>query len=72
MTNRLNPRGYTWQKYLRTVWWRMALIAGLILAFWVGTTREFSWYLQIMIACIFINILWNHAGRRIWQDWQSR
>jgi hypothetical protein len=64
---RLNPRGYTWQTYLRTVWWRVGIVLGLILVDWRGTTRELDWYIPAMLAVIFVSIAWD-----IWHDWGRR
>jgi hypothetical protein len=72
MRERLNPRGYTWQKYLWVGWWRLGLVAGLIAVDWRGTNREAFWYLAIMLAIIFLNIGWDSFGRHVWQGWRSK
>jgi hypothetical protein len=72
MTHRLNPRGYTWQTYLRIAGWRLALVAGFILVLWRGTTRELDWYVPTMLVIIFLSVGWDLVGRHVGQGWRSK
>jgi hypothetical protein len=72
MRERLNPRGYTWQKYLRTLWWRLALVAGLGVAIWRGTVREQMEYVFVLLAIVVLDMAWDHFGRYVWQGWRAK
>lgn len=62
MRERLNPRGYTWQKYLRTLWWRLLLTAGIVIVAWRGSNREQFWYIAAVLAIVFADM-----GRDAWR-----
>jgi hypothetical protein len=65
MRERLNFRGDTWRRYLRTLWWRLPLIAGLCVVLWLGTDREKLDYMFALFAIVLINVGWD-----IWQNWR--
>jgi hypothetical protein len=59
-----------WQKYLRSLWWKIPLIAGLVFILWRGTDQDKLDYIFVMIAIGVLVTAWD-IGRHVWQGWQG-
>jgi hypothetical protein len=72
----MNPRGYTWQKYLWVGWWRLGLVIGVTVVLWRGTPHEQGVAALVAAAVGLTNIAWTQIGRPLWQGfrqgWRSK
>jgi hypothetical protein len=72
----LNPRGYTWQTYLRTAWWLLALLIGVGVAARNARTisavahylnpRGYTWQTYLRTAWWLLALL---IGVGVWLIW---
>jgi hypothetical protein len=72
MAHYLNPRGYTWQTYLRKAWWRLALTAGMGVVFWWGSRREATVAEVFILAIILLDTLGRPLVRGFREGWRSQ
>jgi 4-amino-4-deoxy-L-arabinose transferase-like glycosyltransferase len=73
MTHRLNPRGYTWQAYLRRAWWWLALLIGVgaWLIWWATFTGQMVFGFAIS-GFALLDFGWKHFGRYVREGWRSK
>jgi hypothetical protein len=71
VTEHGNPGGFTWQKWRRSLWWRLLLIAGLAAVFWRGTPHEQVVAVVVGLAVGCGDFIWSAFGRYFWQGWRG-
>lgn len=69
----LNPRGYTWQTYLRKAWWRLALLIGVgVWLIWWATSTEQVVFGVVISAVALLDFGWKQFGRYVREGWRSQ
>jgi hypothetical protein len=69
----LNPRGYTWQTYLRTAWWLLALLIGVgVWLIWWATSTEQVVFGFVISAAALLDFSWKQFGRYVREGWRSQ
>ena len=69
----LDPRGHTWQTYLRKTWWLLALLIGVaVWLIWWATFTEQVGFGYVLSAIALLDFGWKQFGRHVREGWRSQ